>query len=288
MYIIPIFSIRSWIYSYFSYFIIFKNKNMSYVISQFFEIVYCMSIFTLSKKQIFFFSCESNIKFVMRTDINESESSLITCQRSKFSVLRWNSKETVNSKNAPIDYAIHFKLDIGLRSVNGLFMTPILFVIKISSGDQLTITIMLRFCHSVRYRLYHIILLPLIIMYRRIFVFLICIISAFIFLLMIIFYSSFQTSIDWYPLQYKQILNVMISILKLSWNRSLMNNLRALNVIYQDDTLATDKHDKDTSINDELIEWLQLRLPVTYKITRNYDTASNWHLSKRYFKAIRN
>jgi hypothetical protein len=48
-----------------------------------------------------------------------------------------------------------------------------------------------------------------------------------------------------------------------------MPNLRALNVLSRDDSWKDEDDDSSPSKNDELVEWLQHRLPFTYTITRN-------------------
>jgi hypothetical protein len=54
---------------------------------------------------------------------------------------------------------------------------------------------------------------------------------------------------------------------------NMMSNLRALNVICRDDTLNPLR---SSSTTDELIKWLQLRLPATYTITGNDNIVTNW------------
>jgi hypothetical protein len=52
---------------------------------------------------------------------------------------------------------------------------------------------------------------------------------------------------------------------------NMMSNLRVLSAIYEDDSLDIDKHDEDSTIKDELLEWLQLHFPATCIIARDDD-----------------
>ncbi len=65
-----------------------------------------------------------------------------------------------------------------------------------------------------------------------------------------------------------------------------MPNLRALNVLSRDDPWTGEDDDISPSKNDELVEWLQHRLPFTYTITRNSNEIFNWW-SRKSFWSVR-
>jgi hypothetical protein len=65
-----------------------------------------------------------------------------------------------------------------------------------------------------------------------------------------------------------------------------MPNLRALNVLSRDDPWTNENGDSSSSKNDELVEWLQHRLPSTYKIIRNSNEIWKWRSSKSFWSVL--